>query len=292
MANKSTAVLPKRPIGAGKKLPNIRVSPLVLEIAALDTAQVYARLNTRAEGLSAEEAEARLAKYGPNILAKDQRPGFGKLLWRALRNPLVILLAVLATISFATGDVRAGVMMVSMIVLSVGLKLVQETKATNAAAKAQVDDLGNGHRVARRRASGNPCRTVGAGRCGAAGRGRHDPRRRADRPSQGSIRNPGGAHRRELPGGKHASFARNAARAPALGDCAGYHSVPWHQRRKRYGHCHGRRDGRQHLPRQHGRVAAGAADGDGVRSRHLQFHLADAALHGWSWCRWSSSSMA
>ena len=135
MAKKSTSVLPKRPIGTGKTLPNIRVSPLVVEIAALDAAQVYARLNTRAEGLSAEEAEARLEQYGANILAKDQRPGFGKLLWHALRNPLVILLAVLATVSFATSDVRAGLMMLSMIALSVGLKLVQEAKATNAAAK-------------------------------------------------------------------------------------------------------------------------------------------------------------
>ncbi len=135
MTKKSTSVLPKRPIGAGRKLQNIRVSPLVVEIAALDTAQVYAHLNTRAEGLSAEEAEARLEQYGANVLAKDQRPGFGKLLWHALRNPLVILLAVLATISFATSDVRAGLMMVSMIVLSVGLRLVQEAKANNAAAK-------------------------------------------------------------------------------------------------------------------------------------------------------------
>ena len=135
MAGRPTAVLPKRLLGAGEKHPNIQVSPLVVQIAALDRAQVYAHLNTRPEGLSAAEAEARLEQYGPNVLAKDQRPGFGTLLWHALRNPLVILLAVLATVSFATGDARAGLMMLSMIALSVVLKLVQEAKATNAAAK-------------------------------------------------------------------------------------------------------------------------------------------------------------
>jgi Mg2+-importing ATPase len=57
------------------------------------------------------------------------------LLWRAVRNPLVILLAVLAAVSFATGDARAAIMMLLMIALSVGLKLIQETKASNAAAK-------------------------------------------------------------------------------------------------------------------------------------------------------------
>jgi P-type Mg2+ transporter len=50
-------------------------------------------------------------------------------------NPLVILLAVLVTISFATGDARAGIVMSLMIALGVGLKLIQEAKADSAAAK-------------------------------------------------------------------------------------------------------------------------------------------------------------
>ena len=50
-------------------------------------------------------------------------------------DPLVILLAALATISAATGDFRSAVMMLAMIALSVGLKLVQEAKANGAAAK-------------------------------------------------------------------------------------------------------------------------------------------------------------
>jgi len=136
MANVPSSVLPKSVLAANhRKAPAIRVSTLVVESAALDVAGVYARLGTRAEGLSPDEAATRLAQYGLNMLAKDQRPGLWKLLWRGMLNPLVILLAVLATISFATGDPRAGIMMVFMIVLSVGLKLIQESKAGNAAAK-------------------------------------------------------------------------------------------------------------------------------------------------------------
>ena len=101
----------------------------------MDAAHVYAKLNTRPEGLTGVEAQARLEQYGPNVLAKDQRAGIGKLLWRAVLNPLVLLLAALATISFATGDARSGVVMLSMIVLSVGLKLIQEARAESAAAK-------------------------------------------------------------------------------------------------------------------------------------------------------------
>src|ERR1019366_6583107 len=95
---------------------------------------VYTRLQTRPEGLTPEEADARLAEHGPNVLARDQRPGLLRLLWRAVLNPLVILLAGLAVVSFATGDPRAGTVMLLMIALSVGLKLIQEAKANSAAA--------------------------------------------------------------------------------------------------------------------------------------------------------------
>lgn len=55
--------------------------------------------------------------------------------WRAILNPLVILLAVLAGVTLASGDPRAGVMMSFMIALGVGLKLFQEANAEKAAAK-------------------------------------------------------------------------------------------------------------------------------------------------------------
>jgi P-type Mg2+ transporter len=136
MPNAPSAVLPKRLLATARtKGSAIHIAPVVIESAAMDAAGVYSLLKTRPEGLTTEEAAARLAEHGPNILAKDRRPGLLKLLWRALLNPLVILLAVLAAISFATGDARAGIMMVSMIVLSVGLKLIQESKAGSAAAK-------------------------------------------------------------------------------------------------------------------------------------------------------------
>jgi P-type Mg2+ transporter len=130
------AVLPKRALDARRHRPsNIAVSPVVLQAASADVPGVCARMDSRTTGLTAEEARTRLAQYGANVLAKDQRPGFARLLWRAVLNPLVILLAALATISFGTGDFRAGLMMVAMILLSVSLKLFQEARASSAAAK-------------------------------------------------------------------------------------------------------------------------------------------------------------
>jgi Mg2+-importing ATPase len=131
-----SAQLPKKLLATGEhQKRGIRVSPMVIEAAALDVAGVYARLSTRPEGLTAAEARARLLEHGPNVLAQDRPPGLLRLLGRAVLDPLVILLAALATLSAATGDWRSAAMMLSMIALSVGLKLLQETKANGAAAK-------------------------------------------------------------------------------------------------------------------------------------------------------------
>ncbi|MEO2090271.1 MAG: cation-transporting P-type ATPase, partial [Gemmataceae bacterium] len=129
-------ILPKKLFAAiRQQKPQIAVSRAVVESAVLDVAAVYARLATRPAGLTTGEAAARLADHGPNVLAKDRRAGLGKLIWNAVVNPLVILLLVLAGVSFATGDARAGVVMSMMIVLGAGLKLVQEARADSAAAK-------------------------------------------------------------------------------------------------------------------------------------------------------------
>jgi Mg2+-importing ATPase len=55
-------------------------------------------------------------------------------LLHTLRNPLVILLAILAIVSVATGDLRAATVMTLMIVLGVGLRFTQEARADAAAA--------------------------------------------------------------------------------------------------------------------------------------------------------------
>src|SRR5678816_4466121 len=127
-------VLPKRVLaGARGDKSTIRVSPLLLETAALDPATVFARLSTGPEGLTSDQGAARLAEHGPNVLPRDERPGLARLLCRSVLNPLVLLLGVLATVSISTGDPRAA----TMIVLSVGLKLFQEAKAGSTAAKLE-----------------------------------------------------------------------------------------------------------------------------------------------------------
>ncbi len=130
------AEAPDRGGGAGKaKRPNIGVAAEVLSAARKDGEQVLLDLRTGPEGLKQTEAEARARTTGPNEVAQEKPQGWPIRLWRIVRNPLVILLAALSSISFATGDARAGTVMAFMVALSVGLRFLQEARADAAAAK-------------------------------------------------------------------------------------------------------------------------------------------------------------
>ncbi len=119
------------PIGS----TSARANDFVHEAAIKDAAEVLRTFETSPNGLSEAEAESRLAQYGPNEVAHESKHEWLHRLWVAVRNPLVVLLTILATVSYVTGDVRAGTVMLLMVVLGVSLRFVQETKANNAAAK-------------------------------------------------------------------------------------------------------------------------------------------------------------
>src|SRR5512140_779032 len=58
-------------------------------------------------GLTEDEAARRLAAHGYNEIASEKTMSWHRRLLRALRNPLVILLFVLAAVSLGSGDSRA-----------------------------------------------------------------------------------------------------------------------------------------------------------------------------------------
>jgi len=109
------------------------ISRQLIESARLNGDAIFESLNTRPAGLTAAEAEERLETYGPNSVARESRLGFFARLWDNVKNPLVILLAVLALVSYLTGDLRATAVIGAMVVLGVVLRFVQESRADHAA---------------------------------------------------------------------------------------------------------------------------------------------------------------
>lgn len=131
-----TPVLPKRiPHGPHPPTTAAHVSPLLLAAAGADGDAVLPRLQTSKGGLSEDEAARRLRESGANVVARDERHPRLRLLRKALINPLVILLVLLAGSSFLTGDVRAGGVILLMVVIGVVVRFVQEARADSAAAK-------------------------------------------------------------------------------------------------------------------------------------------------------------
>src|SRR5512140_2176974 len=107
----------------------------LLEKARADADAVLKDLGSGPGGLSAAEADSRLKRVGTNEIAREKRQSALMRLLSNIRNPLVLLLLALGLLSYLTGDLRAMVVIVVMVVLGVVLRFFQEMRADNAAEK-------------------------------------------------------------------------------------------------------------------------------------------------------------
>ncbi len=89
-------------------------------------------LGTTPAGLSAAEAKARLAVYGPNDAATVKRSPLWLQFLARFRNPLVIILLVASGLSAATGDIASFLIVLCVITASIALDFIQEVHAQNA----------------------------------------------------------------------------------------------------------------------------------------------------------------
>ena len=132
-----TGTLLPKPLLAALRKPvgQMRVSPLLGEIGKSLQAEIFEKMQSSAQGLSESQAAERIEQFGPNVVARERRFPRLRLLGHAIVNPLVILLSLLATVEFLSGDNRAGSVMSLMVVLGLALRFIQEARADSAAAK-------------------------------------------------------------------------------------------------------------------------------------------------------------
>ncbi|HEV2413244.1 MAG TPA: magnesium-translocating P-type ATPase [Candidatus Dormibacteraeota bacterium] len=102
------------------------------EAARLPSSEVLTRLGSSESGLTTQEATARLKTYGPNSLGTHGVTA-GEVLLRQLRNPLLILLAGAAVISFLVGDRTSASIILAISSLSVGLSFFNEYRSEQVA---------------------------------------------------------------------------------------------------------------------------------------------------------------
>lgn len=104
-------------------------------LSALSPDAACGRLGSSIAGLGAEEAGQRLTIYGPNVVAREGKPTIVEEIWSRTKNPLNALLLTLAVVSYCLGDMRAAVVIVIMVFLSVLTAFIQEHRSNEAAAR-------------------------------------------------------------------------------------------------------------------------------------------------------------
>jgi Mg2+-importing ATPase len=105
----------------------------VPEAAGLSPDEILSRLSSGPDGLSSDDAAARLRQFGPNALGTHEVHA-SAVLWRQIRNPILVLLLAAALVSGLTGGGTNAVIIAVIVALSVGLGFFNEYRAESAMA--------------------------------------------------------------------------------------------------------------------------------------------------------------
>ena len=107
-------------------------SPAGASWHALAPEAVLERIQSTPEGLSEEVGRQRLARYGPNVLHRENPNGPLRVLFRQVNNPLIWVLFGSAVLAIALGKVTDGLVVLAVVVLNTVIGFVQEFRAGKA----------------------------------------------------------------------------------------------------------------------------------------------------------------
>ncbi len=88
--------------------------------------------SARRAGLSRQEAAARLAQFGPNVIREPRTRSFAAIARETLREPMFLLLVAAAALYLVFGDLAEGTFLAAGAMLSFGLVVVQEARSERA----------------------------------------------------------------------------------------------------------------------------------------------------------------
>ena len=105
------------------------------ELATCSKEELFEKLNSSEKGLSKHEAHKRILKFGKNIISENKKANPLLVIFENIKNPLTLMLIVLASVSLYMDDVRTAVVVGGMTLLSVALSSMQEFRSSKAAEK-------------------------------------------------------------------------------------------------------------------------------------------------------------
>jgi len=93
---------------------------------------VLTKLGSSISGLGKEEAQVRLAHYGPNQFRGEDRVSAWQILFDQFKNVLILILLVATLMSAYLGHVVEAIAITVIVLLAIGLGFVQEYRAQSA----------------------------------------------------------------------------------------------------------------------------------------------------------------
>jgi Mg2+-importing ATPase len=105
----------------------------LLKASRASPEEALAALGSHPNGLTESQAADVRMRVGLNEVGHEKPLPWYRHLWHCYRNPFNLLLTVLATISYLTEDVRATIVIGSMVLLSTLIRFFQETRSNKAA---------------------------------------------------------------------------------------------------------------------------------------------------------------
>jgi Mg2+-importing ATPase len=144
--------LARRPAGP-RELPPGMVQ-LLAEASAAEPMKLLERLESHHDGLTEVEAEFVRGRIGPNEIEHEKPLRWWEHLWYCYKNPFNLLLTVLAVLSYYTEDMKATIVISTMVLISTLMRFVQESRSNKAADKLR-EMVSNTSTVMRRDPSEN-----------------------------------------------------------------------------------------------------------------------------------------
>lgn len=104
------------------------MSKIFQECARVDATQCLKQLETSIDGLSTQEVNVRLEKYGENQLVEHEL-GWWNVLLRQFKSPFTLILAIVVVVSFLLGEMIDASMILLFLTINVSLSFFQEYRS-------------------------------------------------------------------------------------------------------------------------------------------------------------------
>ena len=126
----STGLLGSEKVRAG----SYKHQNFLMEIAKQPNERIYQLLGSSPSGIATSQVELLQLRHGINEIGQD-RTRWERQLFKAMVNPFIVLLAILAIVSYFTDDIQGAIVMCAMVIVSVSLTFFQEFRSSLAAEK-------------------------------------------------------------------------------------------------------------------------------------------------------------